>query len=70
LLTLQELLQQQRQSAPARCERCGRAGSREDNRDDDDAIIEALRHRIRVLEANLAARDAGTRMNERSLPQS
>jgi hypothetical protein len=49
LLTIQELLESQRQTAASRCTHCGRDGS-----DRDHELVEsALRARIRVLEARL-----------------
>lgn len=49
MLTIQELLESQRQSANGRCPHCGR-----DDADRDHQLIEsALRARIRVLEARL-----------------
>jgi hypothetical protein len=48
LITIQELLEIQRDSVPARCPHCGRGGS-----DRDHEVHAALRDRIRALEARL-----------------
>ena len=49
MLTIQELLESQRQSAAGRCRHCGR-----ENADRDHELVEsALRARIRILEARL-----------------
>jgi hypothetical protein len=49
MLTIQELLESQRECASGRCSHCGRK-----NADRDHALVEsALRARIRVLEARL-----------------
>lgn len=49
LLTMQELLESQRETAASRCKHCGRDGT-----DRDHELVEtALRARIRILEAQL-----------------
>ena len=49
MLTIQELLESQRQSAAGRCTHCGR-----ENAERDHQLVEsALRARIRLLEARL-----------------
>jgi hypothetical protein len=49
LLTIEELLESQRQTASSRCRHCGR-----DDGDRDHELVEtALRARIRMLEARL-----------------
>jgi hypothetical protein len=54
LLTLQELLTSQRESGPVRCTHCGR-----DSADRDHEVVQqALRVRIRVLEARIAELEA------------
>jgi hypothetical protein len=58
-ITMQELLNSQRASGPARCVHCGRDESDRDH----ELVQQALRVRIRGLEARLAeleARLAGT----------
>jgi hypothetical protein len=49
LITIQELLEIQRESVPARCPHCGRDGDR-----DHEVVHTTLRDRIRGLEARLA----------------
>ena len=49
LITIQELLDIQRESEPARCERCRDTGDR-----DHELLQAALRARIRVLETRVS----------------
>jgi hypothetical protein len=54
MITLQELLDTQRESVPARCTHC-----RRDSADRDHELVQAsLRARIRVLEARLCELEA------------
>ena len=54
LITIQELLDSQRESVPARCSHCGR-----DSHDRDEELVQAaLRARIRALEARLVELEA------------
>jgi hypothetical protein len=54
LMTIRELLDSQRQTAPARCAHCGR-----DESDRDQELLQAaLRARIRVLEAKVCDLEA------------
>ena len=48
LITIQELLEIQRESVPARCPHCGRGCS------DRDEVHAALRDQIRALEARVS----------------
>jgi hypothetical protein len=60
LLTIQELLESQRETATSRCRHCGRGPDHDDR---DHALVEsALRARIRVLEARLG--ELGIRTSE------
>ena len=54
LLTLQELLNSQRASGPARCNHCGRDAADRDH----ELVQQALQLRIRGLEARLAELEA------------
>jgi hypothetical protein len=49
LMTIQELLDTQRQTVPARCAHCGRDGTDRDH----ELLQAALRARIRALEAKV-----------------
>jgi len=49
LMTIQELLDTQREAVPSRCSHCGRDGSDRDH----ELLQAALRARIRVLEAKV-----------------
>jgi hypothetical protein len=54
LITLQELLDTQRESVPVRCSHCGR-----DGQDRDHELVQAsLRARIRTLEIRLVELEA------------
>lgn len=53
LLTIQELLDSQRETGPARCSHCGRDADR-----DHELAEHALRLRIRALETRLAELEA------------
>ena len=53
LITIQELLEIQRESVPSHCSHCGRDDS------DRDHEVEGLRARIRTLEARLAELESG-----------
>jgi hypothetical protein len=50
LLTVQELLNSQREIVPPRCSHCGRDAADRDH----ELVQQALRVRIRVLEARMA----------------
>ena len=54
LITLQELLNSQRATVPARCGHCGR----DESDRDQELVQQALRVRIRRLEAQLAELEA------------
>jgi len=57
LITLQELLNSQRETGPVRCSHCGR-----DSADRDHELVQqALRVRIRVLEARVSELEAQLR---------
>jgi hypothetical protein len=54
LMTIQELLESQRETVPARCSHCGRDGVDRDH----ELLQAALRARIRVLEAKVCELEA------------
>ena len=54
LMTIQELLDFQRETVPVRCSHCGRDGADRAH----ELLHEALRARIRVLEARLCDLEA------------
>jgi hypothetical protein len=53
LISLQELLNSQRETGPVRCSHCGDAADR-----DHELVQQALRVRIRVLEARVSELEA------------
>jgi hypothetical protein len=59
LITIQELLDSQRETSAARCKHCGRDGTDRDH----ELLQAALRARIRVLEAKVCELEAELAMS-------